>query len=214
VIPQIEYNLEGLRAACVEYGKYSQKSEAEVVAKQSGKLAWNIYRGLKALAPERGAVRAERLAALAAGEGIKIRKSVLDSIEQKYGDKGARGLSTHALAVKKELGLRESGRGFLAFSTPRPARSAPEIESSVRSIMSRYGFELSDFVLNVSESAEKKVANLHWNGSKGDYTAAVEGLLNPKQQAVIAQAVSDTTKDTVEYILRKIREDKSKARLQ
>jgi hypothetical protein len=214
VIPQIEYNLEGLRAACIEYGKYSQKSEAEVVAKQSGKLAWNIYRALKALAPQRGAVRAERLAALAAGEGIKIRKSVLASVEQKYGDKGARGLNTHALAVKKELSLRESGRGFLGFSTPRPARSAPEIESSVRSIISRYGFELSDFVLNVAESAEKKVANLHWNGSKGDYTAATEGLSQPRQQEVIAQAVAATTKDTVEYILRKIREDKSKARLQ
>lgn len=209
IIPEITYNLDALKAACVKYGELSDKSESEVIAKQSAKLAWNIYRGLKVLAPQKGSIRAERLEAMAQGEGIKIRKSVLDSIQEKYGTKGSRGMSSYQLAVKKELSLRESARGFLAFSDPRPTSQSPEVASAVRSVRSRYGFELSQFALNVSAFASSKSASLDWDGSKGDYESAVAGLTQPRQQAVLAEAILATTRDINEYILRKIKEDKS-----
>ena len=81
---EVTYNMDKLRESLVLYGKLTKLSEGEIVVKQAGKLAWNIYNGLRKLRPVKGSIRAERIAAMAAGGGIKIRASVYKEIASKY----------------------------------------------------------------------------------------------------------------------------------
>lgn len=239
ILPEITYNLSRLSESLQEYGRLSGKTEEEVVAKQGGKLAWNIYAGLRALAPGKGSVRAERLAALAAGEGVHVRDAVMREIGAKYNattsvasgktflaqrkgrkvvamateiERNGKRLNLQALAVERELTIRETARGFASIATPRPVRAyANALASSgfttdtVRQMESRYGFVLSLF--NVKLSAEKKYAELRWLGRHGEYQDAVLGLSKPRQQKVLNDAIIETNEDIRVYITRKQRED-------
>lgn len=215
MIPEIQYNLDRLRAASVLYGDLSGKTEAEVIAKQGPKLGFNIYQGLRAVMPGKGAIRKELEERLAQGLGIKVRPHVQESVEAKYSSGKAadlleqRGLSVHQMAVRKEIALRSSGRGFLSFSTPRGTGA---VEDYHKERQSKYGFNLSQFVLHATPNAERKTAVLRWFERHGEgYTTPVPGLMDPRQQAIINDAIVATTRDVTDYILRKTRENAAKA---
>jgi hypothetical protein len=127
------------------YAQLARKSLQEAVVKQGVKVTiggpgfegWT--QRLRRLAPARGEVRAERLAALEAGGGIKVRPSAYRSAQRRIGRRigsfsdltnrrimrrlkggsvvaatAASGLNLQALAVRAELGMRERARGFSA----------------------------------------------------------------------------------------------------
>ena len=227
---EIQYSLENLKLAMQRYALVSDKTEDEIVQKQSAKLGWNIYRGLKALAPAKGSIREAGLAGLKSGKGVHVRDSVMREIAAKYGatvqtssgktflnvrkgkkvvamateieGKGGSRMNLQALAVQRELNVRESARGFSGFSVPRP-KSGPSLNFDVES---RYGFTLSNY--SVTLTAEKKFAMLKWIGSRsGDYNTAVPGLLTDKQQAAVNVAIQETTADTLAYVERKMAEN-------
>ena len=235
---QVTYDLDRLSEAMRKYGKLSGKTEAEVVEKQSGKLAWNIYQGLRTIMPAKGSIRAERLASLKAGGGIYVRQSVYDEVASQYGvtvegkfrKRGnhvigdiyepdtftgtRRGLNVQALAVKKEIGLRESGRGFSAWSTPRPGQGYANVaameSSSEVATLSRYGYTLSLFHIETAPNLEHKYAELRWvDNQAGTGGAAV--MSKPKQMAILDKAIQETVADIMVYVERKQREDIAEA---
>jgi hypothetical protein len=120
-------------------------------------------------------------------------------------EKDGKRMNLQALAVERELNIRESGRGFSAYAVPRPLQGSG-IEDLVRDVNSRYDFTLSNYTLSVD--AETKFALLHWVGRHNDlYSDAVEGLEKAKQETVLNEAVKETTDDTLKYVKRKLGED-------
>ncbi len=227
ITAEITYNLDRLAVACKLYGEASGKSEDEVVTKQAGKLAWAIYFGMRRIMPAKGAVRAERLAALKAGQGVHVRQSVYDEIGEKYGalpiaegkalfrrrgeivgsvDRKGATLNLQALAVEKELNLRERARGFSAYATPRPDRDYANAVavSGERGLLSRYGFVLSRYKLELGANVEHKYAELKWVGAKvSEFETAADVISKPKQQAIVNEAIEGATRDIMDYVKRK-----------
>jgi hypothetical protein len=215
---EISYELERCMAALQKYGELSEKSESEIIAKQSAKLRRNIWQGLRALMPAKGEVRAERMAGLASGIGVKVRASVYAEIASKFGgaaqfgqrftsiERKGKTLNFQALAVQRELGLRESGRGFMAFSTPKSAAGAElaHIEKD-----SRYNQLLSTFDIDVRPKTKMKFAEFTWQAD----SPALEGLSAEQQTSVLLNAVRETTDDIMVYVNRKVEEDKAAAGL-
>jgi hypothetical protein len=111
-------NLERLNRELSEYMKYTKQTVAEAIAKQGTKLSFALAKRLKKEAPGKGVVRSERLAALKSGGGIAIRESVRNKIT-----KGNRSLNRQALRVRRELNLREQGKGFMAYGVRVNTRS-------------------------------------------------------------------------------------------
>ena len=103
-------NLERLNANLAEYIKYTSKSVGEAVARKGADITFALARRLKVEAPSKDSIRSQRLAAFKSGGGIHIRESVRNKIT-----KGNRRINRQALMVKRELALRERGRGFLAY---------------------------------------------------------------------------------------------------
>jgi hypothetical protein len=119
--------------------------------------------------------------------------------------RGGKKLNFRALAVKRELAVRESGRGFLAYSTPRSNLEPSNV--MVSDIESRYGFVLSTFFLNAPDEAADKYAELKWKGSKAlDYETPIPGLISPKAQSKLLEAVQATNANMAVYIDRKMAE--------
>lgn len=228
----INYEIERLRRTMAMYGEVSGKTESEVVVKQAGKLGFNIRAGMSRIAPEKGAVRAERLMALRTGGGIKIRPGVVQATAEKYGlafgvrggrmvlgkrkvpvasvVHGGKRMNFWALAAQREINLRESGKGFMAFSTPRAyaneyARS-DDVEFE-KNLFSRYGYLLSQFGIKADPSATHKYAELKWVGGDRKNSSPVEGLQREKAMQVLVDAVRETNADIMVYLERKISED-------
>jgi hypothetical protein len=233
---ELKFELERLAESMRKYGQVSTKTEAEIVSKQSTKLSYNVASELRKIAPKKGQVLAERLAALKTGSGVRVRPAVLADVAGRYqaqssvktgkvwlAEKKGRKvasfatgilspdgsgirLNLQALAVKRELQIRESARGFSGFAVPRPQNRSGATSDVQRDIESRYGFTLSEFSMFLS--AEKKYAVMRWFGARSNlYESAVEGLSKPKQQAVVTEAVKSTTADIMEYVDRKLKED-------
>ena len=222
---EVKFEIDRLNAACRQYSELSQKGEAETIRKQAATLGYNLKAGLKALAPAKGEVRAERLAALQSGGGVHVRPGVYELIRNQYGSNVAsieqhfkgpnnelagtrfvanRTMNLQSLAVQKEINLRESGRGFMAWSVPN-TRSLVELEH--RTDASRYGDVLSTFDLDVRPDAQHKRAEFMWDAS----SPAVAGLSVEQQMAVIENAIRVTADDVLAYVDRKLEENRREA---
>jgi len=106
--------------------------------------------------------------------------------------KDGKRMNLQALAVEAELNLRESARGFSAFSDPRPPRGA-DTASFSRGIESRYGFSLSEFV-QATSGVERKSALLRWFGSFDEkLSSPATALDTSKQQQVLIGAINSVT---------------------
>ena len=224
---ELTYDMRALSEACRKYCILSGKTEGDVIDKQQGKLGYNLYNGLRALMPGKGVVRAERLTALQGGQGVRVRPGVYEELRIKLGDeftsksqkyKGPNGelagtafnarrqMNFQALAVQRELNLRESGRGFMAWSVPRH-RSYAELAHIDQE--SRYEHVLSMLNIDTRPDADRKFAQFTWDSN----SKALEGLSDAQQMGVIEYAVRETTDDIMVYVERKIHEDVDRANL-
>jgi hypothetical protein len=223
-----------------EYVRLSGKTGDQVIAKKSSDLSFQIYRGLKAVAPKKGAVMAERLAALKSGGGVKVRQSVLEKTAQKYGllsqvatqstwmevrkrgrvtamSREIGGLNFRALAVQAELKLRESARGFSAYASPRPKDESKDFGEADefakvgdKTTRSRYGFSLSTYTARLGDTVEEKYAELRWLGAFGGYNTAADALATRKQQQVATTAVVNVNNDIRIYVERKLAQERAR----
>lgn len=210
-----------------KYQELSGKTWQDVMSKQGGKLGFALAAHLRGISPAKGQVRAEALARLRAGGGIKVRKSVEKAILIKYGarsivatrqvvfgDKNrtfvkrqGKRLNLRALMVQREIAVRESGRGFLSVSA-----RYPETLKSIQRAKSKFGPVLSTAGVRVlSTEAE---ARFTWDPGEGELaTSAVAGLEKSKGRAAIALALRDTADDIQIYVVRKLEERRKEAGL-
>lgn len=222
---EINYNLDRLAIVAKQYAAASGKDEGEVIKRMAKKFSRNLYLGLRQLKPVKGSIRQTRIEKLKQGIGTHVRQAVYDDVAARYnalplaGGKmmfrnrkgrlvgsNSRGLNLQALAVQRELSVRESGRGFAAHTTPNPSRASSDNDEV--DVLSRYGFLLSELQLHAASQAETKYALFRYRprSNGGDYQSAVDALAPEQQLKVVNQAIKDATADTLEYIKRKQRE--------
>lgn len=219
-------NIDAFNQALGQYVRLTKLSTQEAVAKKSADFAFRLSRSLSTFAPKKGAIRAERLAALRSGQGIRVRPAVYDQVYKTKGLvqdiktrrfgfatrkrirgsklSGGKRLNLQALAVKKELTLRESGRGFLSYSTRlRSVIQEIAIRDDIdvyRSILDKYNRFLSS--VGFRTSTDEARMTFQWGGNKSSGEIA-KTLQKPRQQRTIAQALDDSRKDMLTYIQRK-----------
>lgn len=227
----IKTNAARLGKAIGLYATASGKTIEEAVAKQFDKVSYALYHELRGLMPAKGAVRADRLAALKAGQGVHVRQSIRDAVARKYGLDasglmhtkagrtrrsilvGGKRLNAQALAVRGELNLRESGRGFTAYAAKFSSgkggaagvgrsgftfgRSATAIQ-----IISRYSQILAE--AGFYNAKGDTGFQLKWSGVSAQSSAAAQSLLQPRGQRAIASALEAVTSDIMPYLQRKL----------
>lgn len=219
-------NLDEFNSALGQYVRLTKLSTQEAVAKKSADFAFRLSRALSTFAPKKGAIRAERLAALRSGQGVRVRPAVYDQVYKTKGlvqdvktkrfgfatrkrvrgskMSGGKRLNLQAIAVKRELALRESGRGFLSYSTRlRSVIQEFAIRDDVdvyRSILDKYKRFLSS--VGFQTTADEAKMTFRWGGNKSSGEIA-KTLQKPRQQRTIAQALDDSRRDMLEYIRRK-----------
>jgi len=223
----VQQNVNSFNATLGAYGRLSSLAFAQAVAKKGGDFGKALARRLRPLAPVKGSIRAERLAAVKAGGGIKIRAAILSNLlamkglSQSIADRGfrfgkkmkgtvSRGgnrLNFWALAAQKEINLRESGRGFVAYSS-----SYKSLAASLDGIPSGYQRTLRDranrylSAVSFTNTVPETSLVFKWGGnpSSGD---VAEALHKPKAQAAIVEALAEVESDMMVYIRRKQREN-------
>ena len=216
---EIRTNLQRLNAALRAYIRVGKKLPEEALAKQAGKLGFALSQQLRQIAPAKGSLRAEGLALLKEGRGVRVRPSVRRQVFEKqhvrfdlnrrrevFGSKGntfvrkkGKRLNLQALAVEAELNVRERGRGFLSMASniPRFARGLGDVQSSV----SRFGPILGQAQLTAIHKGA--MARFVWGPQGIASLAAATGLSIEKAQAAIGRAIDAVTEDIMVYVLEK-----------
>ena len=220
----IQSNIAKLNMAMQMYIRANSRGVAFAMQKQSRELGINLSKAAKGLIPEKGAITDSRIAALKEGEGVKISNTVRREIAEKYhlaqdfervtymvrGKKRQRAvrsilvngkrLNLQALMVKRELALRESGRGFLRHADKFAIQSAGDISQQrrIETTTSRYGPQLGQFAFVVGESDGSAVFT--WGGFSELSDEAVKAMGRSKGQAAIVAAIGATIDNMVPYI--------------
>lgn len=212
----ISTNLAALNAVLPLYQELSGKNDYDILSKQGGKLGYAIYQALKAKVPPKGSIRANLMARLQARKGISIRASVIESIDGKgsrYGQKKAgkysRGLTLQQQRVKKEIGLRESGRGVLSYSIRYPKT----ITTDSRAI-SIYGTLMSTAGIRIPPSnmaGATKYMRFTWSGISKLSSRVARGLQAPRGREAIEAAINNVREDILIYTRRKLLEANQRA---
>lgn len=214
----IRHNLAQLNDTLVAYQRASNKTWPEVLAKQGGKLGYSLSRNLRGLAPARGEVRAEMLDRLRDGEGVRVRPSVMAEVLAKrkartrlsdravvFGagegksstaTKSGGRLNLTAMAVSREIAMRESARGFLGWSAryPRTLKKSDKAYSRYRRVLSS---------ANIRVESDEKSVRFAWPGDNPQSAGAVQGLNRDQSRAAIASSLEEVRSDTQIYIDRK-----------
>ncbi len=217
-------NLDEFNAALTQYARLSSKGASEAVAKKGADFGWRLSRKLLALAPKKGVVRNERLAAIAAGGGVKVRDSIKQRTFAKFGVSqtvagrklrmgkrlaaskvvGGKRLNLQALLVRAELNARESGRGFSALSARYKSLSqelaADRFGEQRKRILDRYKRLVSQ--VGFKRDGDSASLTFRWGGNKSSGDLAVSRQ-KPRQQNAIASALNEARADMMEYIIRK-----------
>jgi hypothetical protein len=209
-----------LNQAVKRYQDLSGKNWEEALSKQGGKLAFSLSGGLKEIAPPKGLVRSERLAALKTGGGVKIRQRVRTAIFTKYGARsdirtrrvifgkkgvtsltrnGGKRLNLQALMVQRELATRESGRGFLSVSARYPRTLGKQ-----HTAKSKFGQVLSSANLKAANRNASLV--FEWGATGALSQSAAQGLSKDRGQSVIARSLAAVTEDILIFVDRKVAE--------
>jgi hypothetical protein len=221
----IQHNIDQFNWRLAQYAQLSGKSVEQALREKAARLGYVLSQELRNLMPKKGEVTQERLDALKDGEGVHVRKSVLEKMSQiydierfeatRYGQAnlfrrkgrgkyrgsvmvGGKRLNLQALAVKRELGVRESGRGFMGRSS-RFAQT--RLLSDTDKALSRFGPVLAKAGLETTNDGG--VARLRWGGFSDLSNEAVQGLSRPRGQTAISTAVRLITADMLVYIKRK-----------
>ena len=214
---QLDREIARLSQTLALYQRASGKALDQVLGKKSKDLRIELFKAFRKLAPERGQVRSERIEALKRGEGIHVRQKVYEAIGEQFGldatgamhwrTRGGKertggqrgGLNFQALAVRRELNLRESGRGFTAHSASKPLM--PEAEATEGESVSKYGGFLAQFNLTGKvEGQGKAEAAFKWGVGGEQSEGVVNAIYRTRGMAAALEAVRAVTEDMVPYI--------------
>lgn len=199
-------NIADLSSILPLYQRLSKKSAEEVLSRSIGKLARNLKAELRKIAPEKGRIRSSILALLATGHGIKIRPEVREQIAAKFasGKKTSKSIAGHRLnmqqeMIRREIAVRESGRGVTSVSVRYPTLIQNEQKA-----VSRFGQLMS--AAHLQTGGEKKSADVTWPGLSKASKRVISGLHGPRGEQAMAQAISESKADTLKYVERKAKE--------
>lgn len=226
-------NLEEFNEALEAYGRHAKLTAAEVIARKGSDLGFRLWRKFRELTPEKGSIRTERLAALASGGGVKVRPVALDYAKKKTmatattikGRKDAlfreigrtgklkrNGLSFWQLAVKRELNIRESGRGYLGFSARFKSLSS-EIRANSNDvnkqqiIRDRYLRFIS--AVGFKADANEAALTFKWGGNNESSNSLAVAMQKPRAKSKIDEALAEARSDMMVYIQRKMSEGRA-----
>lgn len=223
----VEVKTAQLNAAMAQYATLARLTPPEALAKQGAKLAFYLRGRLRSLAPEKGRTRAERLAAMQAGEGVKVRPGALEYARKKTvatatdvrtrrdalymektrsGNVKRGGRSFWQIAVDREIGIRESGRGYLSLAGRMRWVQSALISGSTSRVVDRVNREIGRAGLTIAPNS----AALTFDYSNPHI---VEGLERPRGKAEVAGALESTRADIMVYVARKMAENARKAGL-
>lgn len=200
----ISTNIAPLNNAARDYQILSGMTAEDVLSKQGGKLGTNIYNALRAIKRNKGDIRSQVLARLASGRMIKIRQSVRDSVAAKRAKPNKKTgkvqktfkLSYQQELVRREIAVRESGRGVLSVSI-----RYPKVVQDKQTAISRYGQLFSN--VGIKTDTENKYARFTWTGISTQSERVIKGLHGAKGVAAVNDAIQTTTSDIVIYTQRK-----------
>jgi hypothetical protein len=199
----ITHNIrDDLNAILPEYQKLSGLTDADVLSKQGGKLGFAVYKELRSTMPVKGSIREKLVARLHDGRGIKIRDSVRESVAAKYASKTKAGktrrfkLNIEQEMVRREIAVREGGRGVLSISIKYPKTISDQQKS-----ISRYSQLLSQVGIHLD--AENRYAQFLWPGISRQSKSVVGGINRPIGQEAIDRAAKTVLEDIKTYTTRK-----------
>lgn len=234
----VETNLAEFNATLSEYLRHTKLNARDAVLKKAGDFAFRVRKGLTAFKPEKGAIRTERLAALQAGEGLKVSKAARDYANKwtvatrsslktrkvggfvertRAGRLKREGRAWWKIAVDRELSIRESGRGFVGLSW----RFA-SIFSQLKAAGGRFGDNwkaqdkvtdrlnrfLSGLGFGVNSDGAEVTFSWGYNRTSGEIASL---LKRPREQRVISTALREARNDMLFYVWRK--QDEAAAKL-
>ena len=194
---------------------------ADILLKKADMIGYAWSRKLATLAPKRGSIRAERLAALRTGEGIKIRESVRRrlaarlNLRSRIADRrtvfGKRGrgsrkyrgkrMNFQAMAARAEISLRERGIGYSRqVSRFRALGQFAKLRETRNATVENRG-RYSQLLATANIKAEN--LRLVYGGSG---TQAGDALTTPEAMSALADAIAHVTQDMEVYLARKAEE--------
>lgn len=207
--------IQQLNATLVRYAAISKLTPAEVLAKQGLKLGRFLRGNLAKLKPEKGSIRASRIAAINAGGGVKVRASArkfarartiatasnlrtkedaLFMERTKAGNVKRNGRTFWQIAVARELSIRESGRGYLSLAGQMRYVDKAIISGSTFRVVNRINKEVGRAGMSITADG----AALKFTYDNPDIT---EGLDRTKSKAAITTAMAETQADILKYVL-------------
>lgn len=209
-------------------GKYisvSSKTTEQALAAKGNDFAWSLSARMKGLAPGKGTIRAERIAAMKRGEGVIVRPSVRKKVVLSAGGRfdirgkytfGKRGASTKSvsdggvrkrlnirqLMVRRELALRESGSGFLSTVARFQNRGAYSLKNIKPNLALYHIAKANQIVASAGLKIDPTDATLKLTlGS--DQSSAGEGFDKAQQASMIVAALRDVRRDMASYLQEK-----------
>lgn len=227
--PQIQVRLDEFNAAMTRWARMPRHTMPMALVKQGTKLSFAIGRRLRVYTKKRNAIRDYMIRFMESGGGIKVRASARQfadkktvatatnirtrkgmrfmqaSQSKKASMKGMpehRALNWWQVAVKRELAIRESARGFRAFG------------AMIQGI-AKLGLTASNSVKHVGRAKQLlATANLFVGGDNsrlrlewgGEQSAFGESMQTPEGLRAVADGLADATKDMAVYFERKIQE--------
>lgn len=223
-------NLEEFNETLEAYVRHSRRSAAEVIARKGADLGFRLWRKLRELAPDKGAIRTERLAVLASGGGIRVRPAARAYAKKKTISTGtniktrqaaiffevgrtgkvkSKALSFWQLAVQREIAIRESGRGYLGYSAhfksmASQLKASRFDQNADQMIRDRYTRFIS--AAGFRPSPDGAALTFKWGGNNEASNGLARAMQKPKARTKIGEALAEARADMMVYITRKMAE--------
>lgn len=210
-----------------EYIAVTGKTPAEAVFKQGVKVGWELRKRLLELKPGKGAIRAQLLSQLKQGIGVRVRQSVYESLKKKAETSGrfARGIGAYtrlsdkaiaggvdkkgrnlqAIAVAREIALRERGRGYSGFAV-RPKipsmKAIGKITSSASDNWKLFG-RYQQYLTSAGLKATPGSGTFTYTWGGLDATVPTDigtAMQKPQQQAALRDSLREVDRDMAQFI--------------
>ena len=200
-----------------EWTAKPNRTPRQALVRQARNFSLNLYRGLKAIAPDKGSIRNARLESLRSGGGIKISDKTRARIYKKYNiqesggvyqiekyKRGARKsilkrgrrLNIQALMVESELNMRERARMFSAASVLFPLSDKGDSKS-------KKGNSILGLRTSTAQGNESGIV-FSWGVDVSPTSAqAASGLTTSQQQGIVMSAMKATIADMESYLMKK-----------
>ena len=213
--------LNELNESLGKYARLSSKSIEQTLLKKGTDLGFAMFFQMRGVKPAKGSIRAERLAALKRGKGVKLRDGIKKRVirakgvneEGTFGKRKSkfktvrragvsRRLNFQAFLVDKELSFRESSSGFLSY-----ASKLQKIRTKIRHLKPGQKHDhlgkLNQILTTVALGLSQKEGELKVRLVNPRAAGAGEGFLKPKNYPRILAAIKETRRDMEEYVARK-----------